>query len=554
MTQDNKKLAMRFDPKVIEHLGVRMYSTLPPVLGELIANAYDADATKVEVELKDIGKKEIVVKDNGIGMSFSDLNEKFLVIGRNRRKDGEGLTPRGRKVIGKKGLGKLSFFGIVQTISINTVKQGKRNVFTMDWNDLMDSTGGQYLMTPDAVDEDVEKGESGTKIVLTNINRVSDFSEELLANSIARFFIFDEGFSVTICRNDEKPVVLSNDMHFSVFGEEFSWSFPEDFAHLKSNYEHRSEISGKIITPENPIAPRFNARGVSLFSRGKLVQLPYQFSDSASSNFYSYMTGWLKVDFIEDFPEDVISTNRQNINWGYLQTKKLHEYLGKCVSFVQKDWRKKRKDKKTADINQKWEGFNVTEWTNSIPKDIRDSFQAIFEKIVEDLPEIGSDESKQLVSELKNIIPPYPYYHWRNLHQLIKSQLYLDYQEQKYLEAAKEGVVIYEKQVKDKLGLELSGVALMNKAFSFEHEKEKGKIRIQKFPDLQVSNLSSDTEINIQSGQRSLSVGLLEAFRNPASHETKKVSNKLFSQNDCLNVLSLVSFLLYRLDKVKKND
>ena len=96
----------------------------------------------------------------------------------------------------------------------------------------------------------------------------------------------------------------------------------------------------------------------------------------------------------------------------------------------------------------------------------------------------------------------------------------------------------------------------MNQAFGFKpaEKKEKGEIRINKLPNLQVvSNLSSDTEINIQNGQRSLSVGLLEAFRNPASHETRLVSNKLFSQNDCLNVLSLVSFLLYRFDNVKKN-
>ena len=104
---------MKFDPKVIEHLGVRMYSTIPPVLGELIANAYDADATKVEIMLYDKEEKKIVIRDDGLGMSFDDINEKFLVIGRNRREGGD-TTLGGRKVIGKKGLGKLSFFGIVQ--------------------------------------------------------------------------------------------------------------------------------------------------------------------------------------------------------------------------------------------------------------------------------------------------------------------------------------------------------------------------------------------------------------------------------------------------------
>ena len=548
------KLTMKFEPKVIEHLGVRMYSTLPPVLSELIANAYDADATKVEVELNDIGKKKIVVQDNGLGMSFSDINEKFLVIGRNRREHGEELTPKGRKVIGKKGLGKLSFFGIVRTIIVNTVQQRKRTIFTMDWEELMNSTEGQYLMTPELVDENVEGGDSGTKITLTNISRESDFAEELLANSIAKFFIFDKDFVVTMRRNDGKAVELSNDMHFSVFGEEFCWNFPEDFSHIETNYEHRHEIQGKIITPEKPIAPRFHSKGVSLFSRGKLVQSPYQFSDSASSHFFSYMTGWIKVDFIEDFHEDVISTNRQTLNWGHSQTSELHKYLEACVRFVQLDWRKKRRDKKIAEINKNLGNIDMENWIESMPKNIRSNFEIFTQKLIEEFPEIESDESNKLFVELQKLIPPYPYYHWRNLHPLIQNQLYEYYKNFRYLEAAKEGVIIYEKKVRDDVDLNLTTVDLMNKSFGFKEQNTKGKIKITKYPRLQISNLSNDTELNMQRGQQFLSVGLMQAFRNPTSHEPRVVSKKLFTQSNCLDILSLVSFLLYKLDNVKKND
>ena len=87
--------------------------------------------------------------------------KKFLVIGRNRRADGEDLTPNGRKVIGKKGLGKLSFFGIVKTITVDTVMQGKRNIFKMDWDDLMNSTEGRYLITPEVVDEPIVGSDYG---------------------------------------------------------------------------------------------------------------------------------------------------------------------------------------------------------------------------------------------------------------------------------------------------------------------------------------------------------------------------------------------------------
>ena len=39
-----EKLQMSFEPTVIEHLGVKMYSHTVPAIAELIANAYDACA------------------------------------------------------------------------------------------------------------------------------------------------------------------------------------------------------------------------------------------------------------------------------------------------------------------------------------------------------------------------------------------------------------------------------------------------------------------------------------------------------------------------------
>ncbi len=42
--EKDNKLRLQFDIHTIEHLGVQMYKTLPPVLSELISNSYDADA------------------------------------------------------------------------------------------------------------------------------------------------------------------------------------------------------------------------------------------------------------------------------------------------------------------------------------------------------------------------------------------------------------------------------------------------------------------------------------------------------------------------------
>lgn len=120
------RLKMSFDPHTIEHLGIKMYSVLPNAIAELVANAYDADATEVHIKLyNEAGDKRIIISDDGIGMTFDEINENFLRIGRKRREIDSGISQiKHRKVTGRKGLGKLAFFGIGDVIRIRTIKEG----------------------------------------------------------------------------------------------------------------------------------------------------------------------------------------------------------------------------------------------------------------------------------------------------------------------------------------------------------------------------------------------------------------------------------------------
>ena len=83
---EDQILKMSFDPHTIEHLGVKMYSNIPNAIAELVANSYDAEAENVQIELFDDGQeKSIRIVDDGVGMDFEDVNNKFLRIGRKRR-------------------------------------------------------------------------------------------------------------------------------------------------------------------------------------------------------------------------------------------------------------------------------------------------------------------------------------------------------------------------------------------------------------------------------------------------------------------------------------
>lgn len=353
---------MKFAPNTIEHLGVKMYSTLPPVVSELIANSYDADAKEVLISLKDDnGEKEIVVCDDGHGMSFDEINQNFLTIGRNRRiKDETDKSPGGRKVIGKKGLGKLSFFGIAHEIEITTVKNERKNSFVMDWDAIMameNEEGGIENYEPKIlILDDNTKENNGTIVTLRKIQRTSDFNAEALADSISRYFILPDGFSIKISQNNGDWIRIDNIRRYSTLSKEAEWNVPKDIE-FPEDCEFSENITGHLLTTETPIKPNTNMRGITLFSRGKLVNLPEYFSDSTSSNFFNYITGWLEVDFIDELDEDVIGTNRQSLNWDHPEMQKLKSCLQGMLRLVERDWRVKRREKREEGRAKRTNGY-----------------------------------------------------------------------------------------------------------------------------------------------------------------------------------------------------
>jgi len=171
---------MRFDPRTIKHLGLRMYSTLSPALAEIISNAYDADAANVTVHLseKNGSPSEIRVVDDGIGLSFEEINEKFLVIGRDRREDeGDNPSPKYERLpTGKKGLGKLALFGLANTITVLTRQGGKQSEFILDWDDL-NAAKGNYRPLATKLNEDTEETD-GTVITQTRLKILRQSSSE----------------------------------------------------------------------------------------------------------------------------------------------------------------------------------------------------------------------------------------------------------------------------------------------------------------------------------------------------------------------------------------
>lgn len=543
---EEKVLRMSFDPRTIEHLGVKMYSQVPSAVAELIANSYDADAKKVEVRLYNTGdERKIEVSDDGVGMGFDEINEKFLRIGRNRRRDGANRSSSGkRKVTGKKGLGKLALFGIGDVIEVKTVKKrsSKKTIFVMDWGDLINTEEGDYK--PHHEDEECDRGLHGTTIILKKLRRKSPFDKNAFAVSLSKLFnFFDADFECWVYLDDDDGIKVTNELKYENIQAQFTWDFPEFLESVKAEYTQKQEIHGTVIATEKPQKP--GLRGITLFANGRLVNEPEFFGIAESSHVFSYLTGWLNVDFVDDKEEDVISTNRRSLNWELSETASLREFLAKSLRFIEKDWRAKRKEKRKEQIREQTQ-VNINEWYQALPQNILSETKAIVDRIVEE-SELPSDIQSETVKSLHKLVPEYPYYHWRYLHKEIQNVSKKAYMEEDYHKAFTETVKLYIIRVEGLSGGSTDTTfSMMGSVFG--KGKKISVTKKYKRPD--GTDFTPQTKQDIEEGQKFLSMGIVAGGRNPISHELVRdlrVSG-LFSEEDCLDALSLLSHLFRRLD------
>lgn len=98
----------------------------------------------------------------------------------------------------------------------------------------------------------------------------------------------------------------------------------------------------------------------------------------------------------------------------------------------------------------------------------------------------------------------------------------------------------------------------MGEVFGKDETGKEGKASALKvaqgFKRRDGSDFQKPTIDNIEEGQKFLSTGMVSGCRNPVSHEEIEDlrESKLFTENDCLDALSLLSHLFSRLDNATK--
>lgn len=179
----NQALKWRFDVSTFRLIGRDLITDRVTALFELIKNSYDANANVVNVYFEEVstGKDSGVIRieDDGYGMSFEDIRDKWMVIGTsNKRVYPYSPAPYNRKCVGEKGIGRFAVDKLGDHVSIVTKKRGERRWLKVDidwasyYRDAINK--GDIRLFTDVENvysyidaENIE--ESGTKLIISSL-------------------------------------------------------------------------------------------------------------------------------------------------------------------------------------------------------------------------------------------------------------------------------------------------------------------------------------------------------------------------------------------------
>ena len=409
---DNPKYQLRIELAALNHLGIGLYSNTPAVVSEVVANSYDADATQVDIDI-DPARGTIVIEDDGWGMAEEDINGKYLTVPYDKRKNEPGPTPKGRKPMGRKGIGKLSLFSIADTIEVHSVKTDgnskviDRNGFVMDVKDIRKAieAGGPY--NPVAVNTNTIAITKGTKITLSNLRHGVDTTETFLRKRLARRFSIigaDQQFNVRVNSN---PISVQDRDYFPKI--EYIWYIGTDskkYADLCENKKHECAlpevidaqkgycVTGWVGTFDEQKSIEKGNNTIVIMARGKLIHEDILKDIKEGGVFTKYLIGEIQADFLDlDEREDIATSDRQNLREDEERFQALKEFVqANILKEIQKVWRDWRKEDAVAKAT---ENPKIKEWFDSLPKDHKKYARDLFERI-ESYPIVDKGAKKEL--------------------------------------------------------------------------------------------------------------------------------------------------------------
>lgn len=387
-------LTMTIDMAVMDSLGIKLYSNAAAVLTELVANAYDADATLVGITWHrgNPGESSVTIADDGHGMTRDEMDERFLVTGyQKRHPDNEGLmSARWRRpFMGRKGIGMLSMFSIAGEIEVYSSKAGERTGCRINATKLREHIQSKKAYHPPYVEVPSEHPESGTKIVLRQLKtkRVSITAAALRKRLARRFDVLDQtprnegGFKIEI---DGQQITFEDRQDLKQL--EYVWEFGEQrlpdsalprivkrFTLPEDRVDGRDEwsISGWIGTARTPSdlvedEEAGSLKNVMILARRRPIHEGILDKLDFSRVFGNYVTGQVEADFLDlDDADDIATSDRQRLIEDDERVGALQSFLRDSFQRASNDWNAERPKQKAKDAFEQYPA--LADWRNSLP-------------------------------------------------------------------------------------------------------------------------------------------------------------------------------------------
>jgi len=404
---------MTVDLNVLDHLGINLYSNIAAVLTEAVANAWDADAETVKIRI-DAEENWIEIVDDGIGMSVDDMNDKYLRVGYRRREEDTQhgkATAKGRPVMGRKGLGKLSLFSIANVIEVESSKDGSAHGLRMTVDGIHESVRRREpFYSPEPLPSNRVAVTKGTRIVLKDIKRqrLGRGAQALRKRLARRFSVIGEvhGFKIVL---DGQPITPSDRGDLPMV--QFLWKFGDDALDLSPAnqlLEHESlpnrfdgwepgwKVSGWIGTARFPkqldSEDAGNLNGIVVFARGRLFHENILDMLNDGRLYTKYLTGQIEADFLDaDDAPDIATSDRQRVQEDDERYIQLIAFLRSQLNQLEKrwnEWRKKHEVEKAKETSPA-----LAEWLDTLPEGYKKSAETLIAKLSA-LPVDDEDDRK----------------------------------------------------------------------------------------------------------------------------------------------------------------
>lgn len=342
------KFTFEISLSVLDHLGRNLYRSFTTVLGEAISNAWDADAENVYIDI-DRDNNNFIIKDDGIGMTDKDFQDKFLKIGYTKRQEKQSKSPKGRPYIGRKGIGKLALLSCAKRVSIISKTSHSDYINGVIDNSKLDDAIKENLspqeyplgiINQSVFDRHTDNHNKGTIIYFEDIHSGIRNKLEHLKKIIALYFKFsliDRSFNIFL--NKEK--ITENDLEFLAVETQFLWNinnFNDPYLNIQNLKEliflsiEPIAIKGFVAATNKP--SNLDIRGIGekisidIFVNGRLRERNvFRHMPTLASGIVSqYLYGQIHFDELDD-KEDRFTSSREAIKEDDEKYKKLLEML-----------------------------------------------------------------------------------------------------------------------------------------------------------------------------------------------------------------------------------